>query len=153
MGKTNAYKKKKPWTSYPSPSEGRESENHSHRKLTNLIIWTTALSNSMKLWSMPCRPLNMDGSWWRDLTKCGPWEKGMANHFSILALRTPWTAWKGKKIGHWRRNFLAAQQATGDQWRNNYRKNEEMEPKQKQHPVVNVTGDESKSNAIKKITA
>ena len=34
--------------------------------------------------------------------------------------------------------------ATGDQWRNNSRKNEEMEPKQKQHPVVDVTGDISK---------
>ena len=31
----------------------------------------------------------MGGSWWRDLTKCGPLEKRMANHFSILALRTP----------------------------------------------------------------
>ena len=31
-------------------------------------------------------------------------EKGMANHFSILALRTPWTVWKGKKIGHWKMN-------------------------------------------------
>ena len=29
------------------------------------------------------------GSWWRGLTKCGPPEKGMASHFSILALRTP----------------------------------------------------------------
>jgi len=29
------------------------------------------------------------GSWWRGLTECGPLEKGMANHFSILALRTP----------------------------------------------------------------
>ena len=28
-------------------------------------------------------------SWWRDLTECGPLEKGLANHFSILALRTP----------------------------------------------------------------
>ena len=37
-----------------------------------------------------------------------------------------------------------AQYATGDQWRNNSRKNEETEPKQKQHPVVDVTGDESK---------
>ena len=36
----------------------------------------------------------MDGSWWRGLTECGPLEKGMANHFSILALRTPWTIWK-----------------------------------------------------------
>ena len=39
---------------------------------------------------------------------------------------------------------VGAQYATGDQWRNNSRKNEEMEPKQKQHPVVDVTGDESK---------
>ena len=31
----------------------------------------------------------MDESWWRVLKKRGPLEKGMANHFSILALRTP----------------------------------------------------------------
>ena len=37
-----------------------------------------------------------------------------------------------------------AQYATGDQWKNNSRKNEEREPKQKQHPVVDVTGDRSK---------
>ena len=39
---------------------------------------------------------------------------------------------------------VGAQYATGDQWRNNSRKNEEMEPKQKQHPTVDVTGDRSK---------
>ena len=38
---------------------------------------------------------------------------------------------------------VGAQYATGDQWRNNSRKNEETEPKQKQHPVVDVAGDES----------
>ena len=37
-----------------------------------------------------------------------------------------------------------AQYATGDQWRNNSRKNEETEPKQKQHPVADVTDDRSK---------
>ena len=36
-------------------TEGRQIENHNHRKLTNLITWTTALSNSVKLWAMPCR--------------------------------------------------------------------------------------------------
>ena len=36
---------------------------------------------------------------------------------------------------------IGAQYATGDEWRNNSRKNEVMEPKQKQHPVVDVTGD------------
>ena len=39
---------------------------------------------------------------------------------------------------------VGAQYATGDQWRNNSRKKEQTEPKQKQHPVVDVTGDRSK---------
>ena len=39
---------------------------------------------------------------------------------------------------------VGAQYATGDQWRNNSRKNEGMEPKQKQYPVVDVTDDRSK---------
>ena len=39
---------------------------------------------------------------------------------------------------------LGTQYATGDQWRNNSRKNEGMEQKQKQYPVVDVTGDRSK---------
>ena len=40
--------------------------------------------------------------------------------------------------------LVGGQYATGNQWRNNSRKNEEMEPKQKQYPVVDVTGDGSK---------
>ena len=39
---------------------------------------------------------------------------------------------------------VGAQYATGDQWRNNSRKNEGMEPKQKEYPAVDVTGDRSK---------
>ena len=39
---------------------------------------------------------------------------------------------------------VGAQYATGEQWRNNSRKDEEPEPKQKQRPVVDVTGDGSK---------
>ena len=44
---------------------------------------------------------------------------------------------------------IGAQYATGDQWRNNSRKNEETEPKQKPHPFVNVTGDGSKVQCYK----
>ena len=44
---------------------------------------------------------------------------------------------------------LGAQYAAGDQWRNNYRKNEGMEPKQKQYPAVDVTGDTSKVQCCK----
>ena len=47
--------------------------------------------------------------------------------------------------------LVGAQYATGDQWRNNSRKNEGMEPftQQKQHPVVDVTGDRSKVRCCK----
>ena len=48
---------------------------------------------------------------------------------------------------------VGAQYATGYQWRNNSRKNEEMEPKQKQNPIVDVTSDEVKSYAVKSNTA
>ena len=44
---------------------------------------------------------------------------------------------------------VVTQYATGKEWRNNFRKNEEMEPKQKQHPAVDVTGDGSKVRCYK----
>ena len=44
---------------------------------------------------------------------------------------------------------MGAQYATGDQWRNNSRKNEGMEPKKKQHPVVDMTGDGSNVRCYK----
>ena len=40
--------------------------------------------------------------------------------------------------------LVGAQYTTGEEWRNNTRKNEGMEPKRKQHPIVDVTGDGSK---------
>ena len=45
--------------------------------------------------------------------------------------------------------LVGAQYATGDQWRNNSRKNEGMEPKQKQHPAADVTGDGGKAQWCK----
>ena len=44
----------------------------------------------------------------------------------------------------WTPQVVGAQYASGAQWRNNLRKKEEMEPKQKQHPAVDVTGNRSK---------
>ena len=46
---------------------------------------------------------------------------------------------------------LGSEYASGDQWRNNSRKNEGMEPKQKQYPVVGVTGDKARSDAVRAI--
>ena len=63
--------------------------------------------------------------------------------FSILALRTTnsMKRQKDRKLKHELPRSAGVQYATGNQWRNNSRKNEGIEPKQKQHPVVDVTGD------------
>ena len=44
---------------------------------------------------------------------------------------------------------IGAQYVTGNQWRDNSKKNKEMEPKQKQYPVVNMTGDGNKAQCCK----
>ena len=70
----------------------------------NESIWSHGPQPCLSQWNYePCQagPPKMDGSWWRVQTKYGPLEKGMANHFSTLALRMPWTEWKGRKLRHW----------------------------------------------------
>ena len=70
----------------------------------------------------------------------------MATHSSILALN-PMNSMKRQKDRTLKDELprsVGAQYATGDHWRNNSRKNEGMEPKQKQYPAVDATGDRSK---------
>ena len=72
----------------------------------------------------------MDRSWRRVLTKRGALEKETANHFSILAF--PMNSMKRQKDMALKDELprsVGAQYATGEEWRNNSRKNEEMEPK------------------------
>ena len=74
----------------------------------------------------------------------------MANQFSIL--ENPVNSMKRQNDSILKEELprsLGAQYATGDQWRNNSRKNEGMEPKQKQHPVVKGTGDGSRVRCCK----
>ena len=72
----------------------------------------------------------------------------MANHFSILALSSKpheqYEKAKNRTLKEELTGLVGAQYATGDLWRNNSRKNEGMEPKQKQYSVVDVTGGRSK---------
>ena len=82
------------------------------------------------------------------------WSTGEGNgkllHYSCL--ETPKNSMKRQKDRTLKDELprsVGAQYATGDQWRNNSRKNEEMEPKQKLHPVVDVTGDGSKVRCCK----
>ena len=66
-------------------------------KLTKLTTWMAALSNSVKLWAMPCRATQDKRVMVESSAKCGPREKGMGNKFSSLDLRTPLKVWKSKK--------------------------------------------------------
>ena len=87
------------------------------------------------------------GSWGKGLTECGPLEKGMANHFSILALRNPMNSMKRQRHRTLKDELprsVGAQYATGEEWRNSSRKNKEAEPKLKQCPVVDVTNEQGK---------
>ena len=76
------------------------------------------------------------------------WSTGEGNGkpLQYSCLENPMKSMKRQKDRTLKNEFLrsvGAQYATGDQWRNNSRKNEETEPKQKQHPIVDVTGDGS----------
>ena len=73
--------------------------------------------------------------------------EGNGKPLQYSCLENPMNSMKRQKNGTLKDELprsVGAQYATGDQWRNNSRKNEEMEPKQKQHPTVDVTGDRSK---------
>ena len=74
-------------------------------------------------------------------------EKGNGKPHQYSCLENPMHSMKKQKDRTLKDELpssVGAQYATGYQWRSNSRKNEEMEPKQKQHPVVDVTGDGSK---------
>ena len=88
----------------------------------------------------------MDMSWWSVLTM---WSTGEGNGKSLQysCLENTMNSMKKQKDRTLKDELprsVGTQYTTGDQWRNNSRKNEGMEPKQKQHPVVDLTGDRSK---------
>ena len=73
--------------------------------------------------------------------------EGNGKPLQYSCLENPMNSMKRQKDKTLKDEFprlVGAQYATGDQWRNNSRKNEEMEPKQKQNPVVDMTRDGSK---------
>ena len=112
---------------------------------------TTALSNSMKL-SHACRA-TQDGQVMVE-SPSRMWSTGEGNGKPLQhsCLENPMNSMKRQHNRILKEELprsVGAQYATGDQWRNNSRKNEGMEPKQKQYPVVHVTGDRSKVQCYK----
>ena len=104
------------------------------------------LSNSGKLWTMPCRA-TQDG-WVMVESSDKTWsiEEGNGKPLQYFGLENPMKSMERQKDRTLKDELLrsvGAQYATGETRRNNSRKNEETEPKEKQCPVVDVTGDGS----------
>ena len=81
------------------------------------------------------------------MARKGNGREGNGKPFQYSCLENPMNSMKRQKDRTLKDELprsVGAQYATGDQWRNNSRKNEGMELNQKQHPVVDVTGDRSK---------
>ena len=112
---------------------------------------TTALSNSMKL-SHACRA-TQDGQVMVERSdRMRSTGEGNGKPLQYSCLENPMNSMKRQNDRIPKEELprsLGAQFATGDQWINNSRKNEGMEPKQKQYPVVDVTGDRSKIRCCK----
>ena len=84
--------------------------------------------------------------------KMWPTGEGNAKPLQYSWLENPMNSMKRQKDRTLKEELprlVGAQYATGDEWRNNSRKNEGTEPKQKQHPVVDGTGDKSKVQCCK----
>ena len=101
---------------------------------------------------MPCR-VTQD-RWVMVESSNKMWSTGEGNGmpFQYSCFENPMNSMKrqkDRKLNNELPRSVGAQYATGDQWRNNSGKNEETEPKQKQHPVVYVTGDGSKVQCCK----
>ena len=97
--------------------------------------------------SMPCRA-TYDG-WVMVESSDKTWSTGEGNGkpLQYSCLKNPMNSMKRQKDRTLKDELprsVGAPYATGDQWRNNSRKNKEMEPKRKQHSTVDVTGDRSK---------
>ena len=121
----------------PSPEQETSQSNHTR---------TTALWNSMKL--SHARGATQNG---RVMVERSDrmWSTGEGNGkpLQYSCLENPINSTKRQNDRILREELprlVSAQYATGDQWRNNSRKNEGMEPKQKEYPAVDVTGDRSK---------
>ena len=131
---------------------GRQNENYKHRKLIKLITWTTALSNSVKLLAMSCRA-TQDGQVIVESSD-KTWSTGEGNGKSLqyFCLENSMNSMKRQKdrtLKDELPRLVGAQYATGGQRRNNSRKNEETEPKQKQHQLWMGLVMEARSDAVK----
>ena len=122
--------------------------------LYHVITWTTALSNSMKLQAMPCKATQDGCVMVESSDKTCSTGEGNGKPLQYPCLENPMNNMKRQKertLKDELPRLVGAQYATGEQWRHNSRKNEELEPKQNNTKlwmglVMEVKSDDVKSN-------
>ena len=106
----------------------------------------------MKLWAIPCKAIQDGQVMVQSSDKMWSPEEGNIKPLQYSCLENPLYSMKRQKdmtLEDELPRLVGAQYATGEEWRNDSRKNEEMEPKQKQYPVVDMTGHRSKVRCCK----
>ena len=135
---------------------GRQIENHNHRKLTNLITWTTALSNSMKLWTMLCRATQNGQVMVDSSDKTWSTGEGNGKPLQYSSFENPKNSMKRQKDrtlkGELTRS-VGAKEATGDQWINNSIRMKKRSQSKNNTQLWMWLVMEVKSNAVKSNTA
>ena len=122
-------------------------------RVVSSALWQRAFHNSVKLLVMPCRATQDGQVIVENSDKMWSTGAGNGNPLQYSYLENPMNRMKRQKDKRTLKDELprsvGAQYATGDRWRNNSRKNEGIEPKQKQYPVVDGLVIEARFGAVK----
>ena len=122
---------------------GQTHQSHNHRKLANLITGPQSfLIQRHVMWGHP-RQTGHGGEFWQNIVH---WRREWQTT-SVFLSWEPHEQYEkpnDRTLKEELPRLVGGQYATEDQWRNNSRKNEGIEPKQKHYPAVDVTGDRSK---------
>ena len=131
----------------PLPETPRHSQEKMSACPSTLPSWQSTLSNSMKLWAMPCKS-TQDG--WvivESSEKMWSSEEGNGKHLQHSYLETPLNNMKRQKdmtLKDELSRSVGSQYVTGEERKNTSRRNDKAEPKQKQCPFVDVSDGENK---------
>ena len=131
-----------------------QNENHKHRKVTKLITWIIAWSNSVKLWAMPYKATQNGQVMVKSFNKMWSTGEGNGKLFQYSHLENPMNSVKRKKTKDMtlKDEFTRSegtQYATREEWRNSFRRKEEAEPSGNNAQLQTCQVVKVKSGAVK----
>ena len=131
----------------PLPKTSRHSQKKMSACPSTLPSWQSTLSNSMKLWAMPCKSTQDGWVTVESSEKTWSTEEGNGKHLQHSYLENPLNSTKRQKdmtLQDELPRLVGAQYVTGEERKSSSRRNDDAEPKQKQCPFVDVSDGENK---------